>query len=198
MTGISFEVELDDVAAAERLRVMVAAMDNPAGFYRQVGALLLDATQQRFKREQGPDGQPWAPLSSRTVKARLRARKSGEGILRLRGLLYGSLNVESSSEEVRVGTPVVYAAIHQFGGTIQRQGGKGKIYRRLNRDGSVGRLFVKKRLKRKVETEVDIPAYQITIPARPFLGASRQDQDDILETALRWLGDNPGDVRSGA
>ena len=35
--------------------------------------------------------------------------------------------------------------------------------------------------------EVAIKAHTITIPARRFLGVSAEDEEEILETAERWL-----------
>lgn len=47
--------------------------------------------------------------------------------------------------------------------------------------------FVKKS-EADVVTDVEIGAHAIVIPARPFLGVSAADQEDIFDAAERWLG----------
>lgn len=59
-----------------------------------------------------------------------------------------------------------HAAIHQFGGTI-------------NRPARVGKVFNHKK--------ASVRAYTIIIPARPFLGLSEDDRIAIIELADEWL-----------
>ena len=60
------------------------------------------------------------------VKARTRAGQLPLTILRsnskgkIGSSLAGSINARSTNDEVRIGSPVEYAAIHQLGGTIQK------------------------------------------------------------------------------
>ena len=142
--------------------------------------------------QSGPDGRAWTPLASATVKARTRRGQTPITILRsnskgkIGSSLAGSINARVTDDEVRVGSAVEYAAIHQLGGTINKPARQGQIFRRRGKDGTVGRRFVKKK-EADVVTEVAIPAHAITIPARPFLGISVADQADIFEAAERWL-----------
>ncbi|CAN0579437.1 unnamed protein product, partial [Ectocarpus sp. 12 AP-2014] len=75
---------------------------------------------------------------------------------------------------------VPQAAIHQFDGTIRMPARKGMIFRKRNALGKVGRRFVKKE-DADTATQVQIPAYNIRIPARPFVGLTAGDEDGILE-----------------
>ena len=102
---------------------------------------------------------------------------------RLREALFRRVDDEGAI----IGSKVEYAAIHQFGGTIDMPARAGTIFRRRFADGSLGRRFAKRKNKTSVGTEVAIGAYRITIPARPFLGVSRNDEADIFALAHRWL-----------
>src|SRR5690606_2046652 len=149
-------------------------MDSTREFYKNVGDRLMSSTKDRFREETDPSGAPWTPHARATIKARTRKKQLPLTILRsnTRGKsgssLAGSINVQLSDDEVRVGSPHELAAVHQLGVTIQRPARDGKIYRTKDRTGQIGRRFAKKEKANHI-TEVKIPAYSITIPARPYL-----------------------------
>ena len=86
------------------------------------------------------------------------------------------VNYIASAEDVRIGSPKVYAAIHQLGGTIQKPEGTRYM---------VGRRFAKR--DKEGGKDVKIRAHTITIPARPYIGISPADEEGILEDAQDWL-----------
>tara|TARA_R110000868_G_scaffold368852_1_gene631989 strand:- start:12221 stop:12790 length:570 start_codon:yes stop_codon:yes gene_type:complete len=187
MAGIiSFDTELRDEAARLALQDMLDRMDDKRPFYASVGERLLTSTKDRFRQQTAPDGTPWKPLRPRTVKDREVAGLTPIAILRARGHLAGSINYVATSEQVSVGSPVEYAAIHQLGGTINKPARQAKIYRMKDDNGQVGRRFVKKSDANHV-TDVTIPAHKINIPARPYLGLTAADEEGILEDAQDWL-----------
>ncbi|MDR5655523.1 phage virion morphogenesis protein, partial [Ruixingdingia sedimenti] len=192
MTGISIEVELRNEELREALRGMLLRMDRRQPFMAAVGERMLSSTKDRFATETDPDGRAWKPLRPATIKARQRKGQLPLTILRsnskgkIGSSLAGSINYIATEDEVRIGSPVAHAAIHQLGGTIQRQARKAKIYRVKDDAGQIGRRFVKKSAANHV-TDVDIPAHSITIPARPFLGLTAADEAAILEDAEDWL-----------
>lgn len=187
MTGISFRVELAATEAQNRLHQLVKLMDQRRPFFAAVGEQLLASAGRNFKAQSTPDGTPWVPLKPATIKARTRRGRSKISILRERGMLAGSLNYQATDDEVRIGSPVEYAAIHQLGGEIEKQERAGQIFRRKGKDGKIGRRFVKKK-KANVVTDVTIGAHSIKIPARPFLGISPADEAEIFDAAQHWLG----------
>lgn len=187
MTGFSIRIEINIEEARANLNALLERMSNPRPFYLAVGNLLVGSVGENFRRETGPDGTPWAPLSAATIKARQRRGKSAIAILRETGVLAGSIASEVADDGVRVGAVPAYAAIHQFGGTIDMPARTSKIYRRQNKDGSFGRRFAKRKNKTTVATDVEIGAHQIKIPARPYLGISETDKTDIIALARRWL-----------
>ncbi|SCX30540.1 phage virion morphogenesis protein [Agrobacterium sp. DSM 25558] len=151
MSGVSFQVTLDDETARLKLVELVERMDNPRGFYKNVGELLLNSVGDNFDNERGPDGRRWVPLSP--VTRELRQRKYGNSpltILRVTGALRGSYNYVASDDDVRIGTSKIQAALLHFGGQAGR-----------NR--------------------------KVTVPARPQVGVSSDDEREIGRMAEDWL-----------
>jgi len=187
MTGFTIQIEITESEARANLDGLLDRMDNPRPFYQAAGDLLVGSVGENFRREGAPDGTAWTPLRPATIKARQRRGRSALAILRETGILAGSIFHEVADDGVRIGSPVKYAAIHQFGGTIDMPARSGKIYRTQNKDGSIGRRFAKRKNKTTVATDVSVGAHQIRIPARPFLGISPNDEADLIEIARRWL-----------
>lgn len=90
-------------------------------------------TQRRFEESRGPDGRPWPPLSPATLlgevgrdraKGGLSARAQRRVALRKplirTGRLRASIAWKVAGNAIAVGTNLVYAAIHQFGGRAGR------------------------------------------------------------------------------
>ncbi|WP_323041568.1 phage virion morphogenesis protein [Gemmobacter sp.] len=192
MTGISIKVELRQQEARDRLQAILNRMDRKQPFYKSVGERLMASVPDRFRTETDPDGVPWKPLAPATVKARTRKKQLPLTILRSNtrrksgSALAGSINMQVSEEEVRVGSSHELAAVHQLGVTIQRPARDAKIYRIKDKTGQIGRRFAAKEKANHV-TDVKIPAYSITIPARPFLGITKADEAAILDQAVDWL-----------
>lgn len=188
MSAISFRADLEAEDVRQRLRQALSRIENRQPFLREVGQTLADSTRARFRAETAPDGTPWAPLKSTTLKARLRRRRSAIAILRETGALAGSISFSITGDEVRIGSPLEYAAIHQLGGEIKIPARKQRLRFVKAKEGAGRRFATKKRKRGVIEQDVDISAYQITMPARPFLGISPADETDIFEAAGRWLG----------
>lgn len=186
MTSISFEAELNTAEAQARLQEVLDRLDNRLPLFSEIGQLLADSARENFRKEAGPDGVPWTPLRPATIRARLRRGTAAIRILSERGHLSGSIHHEATNDEARIGATPAHAAIHQLGGTIQKPARAAKIYRMRGADGRVGRRFVSKAEANHV-TDVTIPAHSVTIPARPYLGVSDTDQQDILNAAEDWL-----------
>lgn len=116
MSGISYKVTVDDADMRTKLAELIDRMENAEGFYKNVGEHLLNSVGDNFDNEQGPDGEKWKSLSEVTVARREAAGHGPTPILRVSGTLRGSINMEASATDVRIGTALVYAAIQHFGG----------------------------------------------------------------------------------
>lgn len=116
MTGISYKATIDDSDMRGKLSELIDRMERPAGFYKNVGEHLLNSIGDNFDNEESPEGEKWKILSAVTVERREAAGHGPTPILRVSGALRGSINMQSSDTDVRIGSALVYAAIQHFGG----------------------------------------------------------------------------------
>jgi phage virion morphogenesis protein len=182
VTGARITAKLDDVAllgALGRLR-QVATVN--IGMMRAIGVGLVTTTAQRMDRGVDPDGNAWTALSPAYAR-----RKHGPGILRESLMLQRSVTFLAGPAYVVVGSNRRYAAIHQFGGRIEREPSEHTIYRKV-KDGEFARggRFVKKGAS-NFATKHYMGAYVIMMPARPYLGFGPEEQVvtlDVLDDAI--------------
>lgn len=118
---------------------------------RAIADYMRTAAVERFDDERGPDGTPWKPSQ--------RALADGGLTLTDRGHLRQSITAASDATSAIAGTNLIYAAIHQFGGTIRAKGAAGGGARALRTPFG--------------------PRGSVTLPARPFLGFSPVDAAEI-------------------
>lgn len=174
MTGAKIEAELDDKEIQRAVFRLSTLGQNMLPVARAIGVGLVRNTQDRFRAARDPEGRPWKPLKPFTLEM-----KRGPGILResaMRGGLMASIafradgGTAGTGATVQIGTNKVYGAIHQFGGTIRPKNPRGLLFFRTPGGQVWG------------------AARQVTIPARPYLGISREDQEtikDVLDAFLR-------------
>jgi len=167
MAGAGIVLAVDDgglIGAFGRLRALGADLRPTLD---DIGKQMVVETQRNFERQQTPTGQRWRPSQ--------RVLASGRGkTLQLSGRLMASITHRVIDSAVEWGTNVLYAAIHQFGGTIQRAARKQTIYQRQDkRTGELLPRFVKRR-RSNFARDVNVAAHSITIPARPYLGVTPQ------------------------
>jgi phage virion morphogenesis protein len=185
MTGARIEAKFDDaelVAAFGRVQQLTK---NFEPLLKRIGVGLQHTTLARFESATDPLGQPWHPLSKAYAK-----RKKGPGILReraMRGGLMGSITFTTQPpNQVTIGSNKVYAAIHQFGGTFDREARTVTIFRRLKTTGAFGRKgrFVTRK-QSNFSTTHHVAAHKLTMPARPYLGFGPADREAALQ-AVTW------------
>lgn len=163
MAGASMTARLDDAEVQGAIRRLYALGQDMVPVARAIGVGLVRNTQDRFRAGVDPDGHPWKPLVPWYA-----AVKRGPGILRqsgMRGGLMGSITFRASGgpgrATVQVGTNKVYGAVHQFGAIIHAKNPSGVLFFK-NSKGQVWGA-----------------AQSVTIPARPYLGISREDRQTI-------------------
>lgn len=187
MTGISQKVTVEDAETRAELDRLIKRMANREGFYRNVGEQLLNSAADNFQREAGPDGNKWKPLMPATVEQRAKRGLVPIEILRARGRLAGSLNLAATNDEVRIGTPVPYAAAHQLGAEIKRKERKQTVYQHYDAKTDTLDQAFRKKSRSNFARDVTVKAHVIKIPARPYLGVSKEDEKIIVEIAEAWL-----------
>lgn len=132
--SVSFSIQIESKVKKQLAKVDLRDVLGPMGFFME------NSTKERISREKtAPDGRPWASLTPKYA-----ARKKGSGgILELQGHLKESIQHDVRSDEVRVGSNLAYARVHQEGGN--------------------------------------------DIPARPYLGLSSRDQQELEQLVVDIL-----------
>ena len=121
-----------------------------------IGEGLRESTVRRFDTSTAPDGKKW--------KTSIRVKEKGGKTLLNRANLRNSIHTEYDATGMAVGTNSIYAATHQFGAerTIRAKNGK---YLRFKVGGKWA----------------SVPSVHVRIPARPFLGVSKEDEEEIRD-----------------
>ncbi|HHA2757638.1 phage virion morphogenesis protein [Stenotrophomonas maltophilia] len=150
------------------------------------GEYLLGSTRRRGKQQVDPSGRKWRALSP-SYKRYKQRKRPGRPILEFDFHMLGDMASWQldGSDAVLVGTNAPYGAIHQGGGTISRPARSTHVHMRTGKGGS---RFVKaSRQNQQYRRRVTLPAYTITIAARPWLGVSREDEKELLDIAQDHL-----------
>ncbi|WP_175922085.1 phage virion morphogenesis protein [Burkholderia latens] len=191
------EIEIDDSRYAATMARVRALMQDASPVTALIAGLMADAVEENFAQQGRPK---WLGLSPKTLKRRREEAGTGK-ILQRSGRLASSITPAHDATTARVGTNVVYAAIHQFGGTIQRHPISGYVRLRKGRDGMIMRqadhshlaVFAKNSHKRvKIVKWTRSRGWTIKIPARPFFALTESDNIGIeseVSTYLRRLFD---------
>lgn len=140
---------------------------------KNIGEYLVDSTQGRFTKEEDPAGVKWAALKQST-----KDRKKHTKILTESSGLRDSIIYAVRNNGLRVGTNKIYAAPHQFGVDKDLHV---PAHKRL-----VTTVF-KKPLKFPVWAEVKAHTFNPKLPARPFLGFSAEDRQEIIEITRDFI-----------
>jgi len=128
-----------------------------------IGEGVRESTLERFKTSKGPDDKTW--------KTSIRAATEGGRTLVQTAQLRNSIRSKSDASGFAVGTNAKHAATHQFG----EQGRTIRARRAKTLRFQVGGRWVS---KKKVK---------INIPARPYLGLSDDDMQEIKGTVEDFI-----------
>lgn len=160
MSGAAITLEITDRGLDAVLASMEQLADPNDRFEMMdsIGRLVQEQTRHRIATQKtAPDGTPWAP------------NRRGSSILYASHRLAESIDYISTLDQITVGSPLVYARIHQTGGTITAKNGKSL---RFFAGGNGQPIFVK----------------SVTMPARPYLGLSADNIDEIESVVGDFMG----------
>jgi phage virion morphogenesis protein len=143
----------------------------------EIGQYVVSETAHRFRTSTAPDGAAWAPISALTLSRRTHPGKNKP--LDDFGNLRNSITYRVNSDDVSVGTNMVYAAVQQFGA---KKGAFGR-YSQVSRYRNYG----EKDFRRYAGTKKGFPIPWNDIPARPFLGLSKDDKDEVLNITRQHI-----------
>ena len=187
------KIEVHDQAVRTALAALQARVSNLQPLLGDIGEAIVQRAKARFDSSTGPDGNTWKP------KQRADGRKTLVGPS---GFLRQQIVSSATASSVLVQATMKYAAIHQFGGSIDRKAGQTTVSHRTDAKGNLlrsaimsgkGLIFAKASHKRALARTFDGKAHQIKIPARPFLpvradGSLYQaEQAEILAQINAWL-----------
>lgn len=121
-----------------------------------LGRLIREQTVERLQKGgPSPAGQAWTPN-----------REGRKPILFRSGALARSIDYAVGGAQLVVGSGLVYAAIHQFGGVILPKESPRLAFRIGNR-----MVFARK----------------VTMPARPYIGLSPADRREVILAAVQYI-----------
>jgi len=144
---------------------------------------LENAVQSNFRTEGArlPGGK-WKELKPATIKR----KKGNASILVGKGNLQNSIARSFNNNEALAGTNLPYAAIHQFGGTIN-MAARSEIFKRTKNKKGKFKKLPKDFPKRVLGRGYTFGAYQINIPARPFLAVNEDDWATMLGHVVEYV-----------
>ena len=152
MSSVSVRVDGEVEELLAKLEQMSGV--DKAGVMNAIAEGLRTSTVERFGSEESPEGTKWKPS--------IRATQKGGKTLTKSTALKTSIKAKADSTGAAVGTNLVYAATHQFG------------------DERTIRAKKSKYLKFQIGGKwVSVPSVRVNIPARPFLGISEADKEEI-------------------
>ncbi|WP_455476159.1 phage virion morphogenesis protein [Bartonella sp. B17] len=158
--SISTSIEIQETGLKAALSFLQKNASVSMGTLAQgVGRLIQESTRRRLQSEKtSPQGVKW------------KSNHANTSILFASGALSRSIDMVASPEKVVVGSGLVYARIHQLGGVIRPKNGKTL---RFSLASSTAHRFVS--------------VHHVTMPARPYLGLSKQNKIEIVKAAKDWL-----------
>lgn len=111
MSGVGIGTNLALDPRIERRLALLVQFD-PADLLEGIGAEVESQTRRRIQVDKtSPSGQAWPDWSADYAET----RHSGQSLLQGEGHLVNSLTYQVVGDSVLVGSPLVYAATHQFG-----------------------------------------------------------------------------------
>lgn len=156
MTGVHIEVRAEGFDALAKRFGRLGSLNRHL-VLDQLGAIGETQTKRRIAHEKtAPDGAAWPP------------NRRGTSTLFDTGHLNASIHhVVEGDHAVRWGSNLIYAAIHQTGGTILPKKGRYLVFAGLD-----GMVF----------------AERVTLPARPYLGVSAANARQIERALITYIG----------
>ena len=139
-------------------------LGNTQALMESIGDALVSGTLKRFDAEEDPQGRKWEPSG--------RASEEGGQTLTNIGRLRDSIDRVATPDKVMVGSNLPYARIHQKGGKTSPHVIRPKRKKALAFGGVVRK-------------KVNHPGSDI--PARPYLGISDDDREEIMDTMTDFL-----------
>ena len=158
-----FDIRLQGDTRAMLRRIRHFSEIDRRSIHAALAEVVRDSTLERFRQGKDPEDRRW--------KTSIRAANEGGRTLIKSAQLRNSIHARSDASGFAVGTNVKHAATHQFG-----------------EPGRTIRARRKKALRFRInEHWVSKKQVRIQIPARPFLGLSDEDMQEIKNTVEDFI-----------
>ena len=159
MTGVNISFGLDDLQAAVTLDQITAAGEDLFPLMDAIGRVLVNGAVERITVANiDPDGIAW-PQS-------FRAEVFGGPTLHATGNLARSITSAPDEHQVRVGSNLIYAGVHQEGAIIRAKTAGGLLF--MLADGE------------------EVVVSEVTVPRRAYLGISEGEREDIADLTVAF------------
>lgn len=159
MTGATITFDLDDLGVLADLDQIAARGEDLFPLMDAIGRVLVNGARERIASTNvDPDGVPW-PQS-------FRAEVFGGPTLRATGALLESINARPEERQVRVGSNLIYAGVHQEGAIIRAKTAGGLLF--MLADGE------------------EVVVSEVTVPRRAYLGISEGEREDIADLTVAF------------
>jgi len=128
--AVTMRIDVRDQRVRALLEGLLRRSHDLTPAMREIGEIVRESVMRNFREQRAPDGTAWKPS--------WRALREGGKTLIDTATLRNSIHVRPGPDRVAVGTPVEYAAVHQFGA---RRGSFGehivqvRAHRRRSRKG---------------------------------------------------------------
>lgn len=154
MTALAIKLDARALGVTDDILRRIEPLDGKDLMVRLGRMIQLQTRRRLHSEKRSPAGAPWQP------------NKAGTSLMVKTGALANSIDYHAGSDQVIVGSGLVYARIHQTGGTIVPKDAKRLVFK-------VGNSLVF--------------AMRVNIPARPYLGVSAENAASILETTAEFI-----------
>lgn len=165
------EIDLDDREVLDALNELMRRASDPEPALRLIGEKLVDSTKQRFVDGGDPEGAPWVPNTPLTLELYLSEYGSNfkqDGSLSAEGATRLGAKKPLTGKTCALQTTINYQVVDD---TLMI--GSPEPYAAMQQFGGT------------TAANSMIPGK--AIPARPFLGLSNEDRDDILDIVKGYL-----------
>lgn len=142
---------------------------------RQIAGIMHGAVEDNFAAQGRP---AWKPSA--------RALKQGGKTLQDTGRLAKSITRSHDKTRAMVGTNVIYAAIHQFGGTIEHKA-RTMTLAFKNKGGFMSRAAAGRQKTAVRVAFAHYAARTTQMPARPFLSMTDADMGKVQNKIMEYL-----------
>jgi len=167
---MAISVQVSGTHELQRYQQLMDTLGDPkhkAELLDALGGIVESQTRRRIADEKSsPEGSPWADWSD----SYKRSRTGNQSLLQSGGDLLDSIQYVVEKSQVRIGSPLAYAAVHQdgFSGAVQVD-----AHTRL-----ITQAFGKA-LAFPVYQSVGAFSRLMNIPQREFLGLNRDNQSEV-------------------